>query len=305
MTTPGGADAPAPPDPLPDAEPAGAKAPDAAPPAVSPQAVPLPTAGDLPLKEALPHPGEPAPPTESARPRSVEHLVEATPVTRSACTLLGLKLYAGGAAVPVLAALAMPFLQFKGPVRINWENVGLALYLIVPPAALLGAAMGFECYRLVCRSRRPVELPGWLWLLFFLVTLPYGATFWLAVPLFLHSSLRRDVLTPGGSSDMKASLLHFLYLLAWPVVVLCGMAALSDALQSSRGERLWEAVLICVWGMFWICDYLLLLTLASWRIARLLEKPPSHTVQYSLGTLMMAIFGVGAWVSGLVAIFRP
>lgn len=259
---------------------------------------------ELVLKEALPEPEQPLPPTETAKPQMLEPEPVIPPVTRSACVMLGLRIYTVGAAVPIFAAAIMPFMRGQITAPGYWNMLGLALYAALPPMALLGAIMGFEAYRVVCRSRAPIELSRWVWAALMLTTIPFAATLWLTIPLYLHSQLRRDVLNPSGQPGMNVSLLQFLYFLIWPVVILTGMAGASDALVSNNGRSVAAPLVISTWGMLWVCDYLLLVTLAAWRSVRILEKPPSHTVQYSLGTLMAAIFGIGAWVSGLVMIYR-
>lgn len=242
------------------------------------------------------------------------------PVTRSDCVWLGLRIFLAGASLPILAACLMPqagnlagwLLGDAAPgMALNLNQLLLAAYLVLPPVALLGAVLGFEAYRVIGGSRRPFSLPGWAWALLCLLGLAYGATFWLLIPLYLHARLQRELTFQHVEQDAVHGLLAGVYMLLLPLAMFVGTALLSDAFKSASASArasigtLALPLALSIWPALWICDFLLLMALASWRSARVLAPPQTHAVQYTLGALMQVSLGAGAWVSGLVLLFRP
>ncbi|MBI3831598.1 MAG: hypothetical protein HY291_18910 [Planctomycetes bacterium] len=238
------------------------------------------------------------------------------PVTRADCTRLGIRIFLIGVSLPVIAAALLPsaanliaYALGTTPALASF-NVGhaaLALYFVAPPAALFGAMMGFEAFRVISGSRKPLHLHNAAWFVLGLLFLPFFATVWLILPLYLHSHLRRELLAGEPQPDVLRSLLHLVYMCLWPLALFVGTTGLSEAFRSSVSSGMREtgvSLAICTWSALWICDYLMLLMFASWRSVRILAAPPSKTAQYSLGALLATTLGLAAWVSGLVLLFR-
>lgn len=242
------------------------------------------------------------------------------PVSRADCVWLGLRIFLAGTGLPILAACLMPqagnlvtwLLDGGAPWKgLAFSQALLAAYLVLPPAALLGAVLGFEAYRVIGGSRKPFSLPGWAWLVLCLPGLAYGATFWLLVPLYLHARLQRDLTQQRVEHDAAHGLLGGIYMLLLPLVMFVGTALLSEVFKSKPAsvylaiKDLALPLAISIWPALWICDFLLLMALASWRSVRVLAPPQTHAVQYTLGALILVSLGAGAWISGLVLLFRP
>lgn len=238
------------------------------------------------------------------------------PVTRADCTRLGLRIFLIGMSLPVIAAAVLPYAAYLITYAIggtpslasfNFGQAALALYFVAPPAALFGAVMGFEAYRVITGSRKPLTLPNALWFVLGLLFLPFLATVWLILPLYLHSHLRKELLGGEAQPDILRSLLHLVYMCLWPMALFVGTTGLSEAIHnpfSNSMRAVAVSLAVCTWSALWICDYLMLLMFASWRSVRILAAAPSKTAQYSLGALMATIIGLAAWVSGLVLLFR-
>ncbi|MCK6473199.1 MAG: hypothetical protein L6R28_15755 [Planctomycetes bacterium] len=236
------------------------------------------------------------------------------PITRGDCTLLGAKLFGGATAVVVLLAALMVTGRFyvemfllgaSAALQPSLAQVTMALYFTVLPMALLGAYFGFEIYRVLACSRRPLRLPGPVWFVLLLLSLPYGIAFWLVLPLYLQFRLRERVLHGVEGSTGFASFVHLVYLLVWVVALFVGVGLLSGGLVAGRRlEHLVPGLAICAWSIVWLGDYALVMAIASWRSTRILAPAKVHTVQFTLGALMTFIFVVGTWVAGLVKIFE-
>lgn len=95
--------------------------------------------------------------------------------------------------------------------------------------------------------------------------------------------------------------MQVLYFFFWLFSLFVGMNQMSEVHDF---YRLIGPLLLCTYAMAWFCDYMLILTLASWRSVRILAPPVSHTWQFSLGVMLAVVLALGGWVSGLVLYFR-
>lgn len=208
-------------------------------------------------------------------------------LTRRDCALFGAKVFAAGmAAVLLLVALhgLLSRLGAGAPLRPAIVTLLQGLVIAVPPAVLLGVVAGFELYRLAVGSRewRPVNFVVWAFV-FLLLCL-------LALPCYLQYRQREKLIVEGEQDTGLTPILYALFL---------GYVVVAVARQSQ------VEALIC--GAFlapFICDWLLVRCLARWRNAGRLAEPASHVFQYSLGTLLLLVLGLGAWMTALVVMFE-
>lgn len=274
-------------------------------------------AADTPAPEAAPRKADAAKIAQAFAKDAATSDGEAevfNPITRSDCTMLGARLFGGTMAAAVLLAALMVTGRFyvelfltgaSAAPKPSLAQVCMALYFSILPVALFGAYLGFEIYRVLACSRRPYRLPGPVWFLLLLLSLPYGIAFWLVLPVYLQFRLRERVLHGVEGSTGFASFVHLLYLLAWAVALFVGVGVLSGALVAGQDlNDLIPGLGICAWSILWLGDYALVMAIASWRSTRILAPAKVHTVQFTLGALMAFIFVVGAWVAGLVKIFE-
>lgn len=234
-------------------------------------------------------------------------------VTRADCTWLGLKIYGLGLMIPLALCVvlecienlyAMATRSAPWEFNVDFGQLFLAIYLGVLPLAFFGMVMGFETFRVVVGSRKPFRLHGAGWIVLCILGLPYGVTFWAVIPLYLQSRLRKVAL--HGESELQAfrSVLHIIYMIVWFIAFLVGTAELRTSLRPGNDvASLSLPLIICAWSAVWVCDFLLLMTFSAWRSVRILAKPPSHTMQYSLGFMLGVVLAIGSWVSGLMHIF--
>lgn len=209
--------------------------------------------------------------------------------TRKACILLGAAAFTGCLAV---ALLIPPFLEAL-PGAPRYHRATLleslqALFVALPLAVLFGAVVGFEAYRLATGLREFLEIKWWTWLLsFFILTV--------CLPLFYFQyRRRRKILHESAAVGWLAPCVYALLVLG---------ADYQGAVFEAEGKRMAFRILGALLSLL-VADSLVVNVIAGWRNQRRLALPTAHRFQFSLGSLMLAVLGLGAWVSGLVLVFR-
>jgi len=235
---------------------------------------------------------ETSPDQASAQPGEDEAQTEPTATrplkTRRDCTILGMKVYAIGMASCLLVSAA-PGLARAG----IWDGQGstavlkqlLAACVIgIPPTVFFGALVGFELYRLAAGSIRWRDTGCLTWIVC-LLFLTY-----VTLPLYLAYRHRRRRIEEGRGGTWWLPLCHFLLLL----YLACALSA---------GGRRADSIAAMVCGGFlslFLSDSVVVNIIAQWRNEGRLAAPVSHKFQYSLGTLLIFVLGLGAWLTALV-----
>ena len=202
--------------------------------------------------------------------------------TRRDCTLLGIKVFVLVPALFSLLSLLLYLIQ-GGPRHPYHEPIESPVFIlqtlvvVLPPAALLGAAVGFEVYRLAAGSRQPREIGCVIWLLFVLVMSYF------AFVLFLMFSRRKKLIVEGKP-------------VSWYLPL--GLTILNVLLCFVPG-----LIILIVMLSLLISDCIVVNMVALWLQRGRLAAPQSHNIQFSLGTLMIFMLGLGAWLTALVRIF--
>ncbi|MCY3019944.1 MAG: hypothetical protein NTW87_13060 [Planctomycetota bacterium] len=217
--------------------------------------------------------------------------------TRRDCTLLGAKVFASGmAAALLLAAVVHAFYWHSrgGAGRFwNLSEIGTDLWygliIGVPPAVLVGAVAGFELYRVAVGSRewRPVGCLVWV-----LLVVPLG---YMAPLLYLQYRRREKLILE------RAPIRWWLPAVYGVILLLIDLTACEFSMRDER-----RILLICGGGFLslFLSDSVLVNVIARWRNEGRLAPPVSHTFQYSLGTLLIFVLGMGAWMTALAKLFK-
>ncbi|MCZ7649331.1 MAG: hypothetical protein M5U26_29420 [Planctomycetota bacterium] len=206
--------------------------------------------------------------------------------------LCGSLLYAGSVAV----ALGLGYLLQERGLRGGLRAFAELSFILVPLAGLLGAAQAYGDYRKLVGSRPMRKVGTVFWGVAFVLLLPFCLSF-VVPPIWIHLRWRYRLLAEGLRVPS-----------VWPF----GFAGLALACATLLlGFRTRDFVEYAALSLPSACfailagDAWLTLLLARWRYGQRMAPPPSHRVQFSLGTLLLLTLLAGGWISGLVAIFGP
>ena len=161
------------------------------------------------------------------------------------------------------------------------------LFVMVPPAAALGAAFGHNLYKRANSDEpsRPLGCAGWC-----LVFLCFQFSI---VPLYLSHRHRRYAL----NYDRTTIYLPALYMVT---SVFFAVGIFSFDRSFSVGTAMVYAALSAAGA----CDALLINRIVNLRKVGMLAPPDTEKFQFSLGTLLIFVWGFGAWITGLVMLVR-
>lgn len=206
--------------------------------------------------------------------------------TRRNCTVLGGLIFGGCTA----GAIVVPII-FRSFTEKEIENLraaisigGVALFIAVPPAALIGLFFGSRIYRLVAGFLPFRETRWWTWLLAFaligLWVLPFCITYTRSKRFFLEEK------PPGWLA---------------PIFYLALILLLGQGLATRSEFQI--ALIICPLISLFLSHCLVFNAIARYKIQDRLGPPESQNFQFSLGSLMLAVLCLGGYVTGLVLIF--
>jgi hypothetical protein len=117
---------------------------------------------------------------------------------------------------------------------------------------------------------------------------------WFAILLFLGYHQREQALVMKRTPRWGFAV--FFYIVAFCLAILLPIAGDGDGALA---------------GMFYgglvalfLADSVVVNMIARWRNEGRLAPPESHKFQYSLGTLVLFVWGFGAWMTAVVLMFR-
>jgi hypothetical protein len=229
-----------------------------------------------------------------ARARREQHAIERIPdgaLTQRRAILLGARYFAlGTALIPLLCCLLLivgASTRTPSPDS-TLGALGTILYIMVPPAAALGALCGNRLFRHANSPEPPKEVGCMTWLILLLAMQTFVAPFFIT---YLH---RNITLSLGRPSNLIPAL--------YIAIALCIAAACAlDPRIAQDAHLVFIGSAIVAW---FICDALLVNKIVSMRSDGMLAPPDTNRFQYSLATLLFCVWGFGAWVTGLVMLAR-
>ncbi|MCW8133295.1 MAG: hypothetical protein KIS92_23325 [Planctomycetota bacterium] len=166
-----------------------------------------------------------------------------------------------------------------------------ALWVALPPLAVLGAAIGRRTYTVARVPTGPSGLMEPLVERWYLWLLAFCLLNWFVVVLYFQFRRRYLILSGRAAPGWGMPCLHLLFfaLLYWA--------------STPHGNKPFAYVFTGVLALLF-CESVLVTVVARWRNERRLLPPPSHNFQFSLGSLMACVFALGAYGAGVAQILR-
>jgi hypothetical protein len=213
---------------------------------------------------------------------------------RRDCAVAGAKTYAGtlliALAIWTLLIIAITHGQSVNPLSVI-KTFAVAAYLVVPPAAFLGALTGFELYRISSGSVDWQPSRWWTWILGVVLL------HWLVIPLYFQELHRKNVIVEGTGVRWRLPIVYFC------IHVFIGLMQILGTWSFRSEQFMWIQVFTVIFSLL-IADCVLVNRMALWRDEGRLAPPQTHVFQFTLGTMLATVLIAGTWVSGLVMIFR-
>lgn len=169
------------------------------------------------------------------------------------------------------AAILRPFYQY--------------LFVVVPPAIVLGGATGYDAYRLAMGIRKWREVGCWVWGVAVVVFGPWIVVFW------LQYRFRQNCLIEGRGGGWILPLVYSVLAL----LCLCALPSVADLVPM--------LIIVGIMAVF-IGDCLVVKMVSRWCLQRRLVPPPTHKLQFSLGSMMIAVLALGAYGSGIALMLK-
>jgi hypothetical protein len=162
---------------------------------------------------------------------------------------------------------------------------------------LVGALIAFETYKMLMGLRPFREIKWYVWLILFFICLQY-----IILPFLIQYLRRKWIIFDGKSPGWLAPIFYS----AW--MLLMSWVCYQEATRSSSTPNKLEVTALCMFGAvlgaLFLGDCLIVNALAKARDEKRILPPPAHNFQFSLGAMLATVIGLGAYVSGLVLIFR-
>jgi hypothetical protein len=213
---------------------------------------------------------------------------------RRDCAIAGAKTYAAALLIAfsfwTLLIVAITYGHSVKPVNVV-KNFAMAAYLVIPPAALLGALTGFELYRISTGSVDWQPSRWWTWILGVILLQ------WLVIPLYFQEVHRKNVLVEGTGVRWRLPIVYAC------ILIFIGLLQVLETWSFRSAQFMWIQVFAVIFSLL-IADCVLVNRMAFWRDEGQLAPPQSHVFQFTLGTMLAIVLSAGTWVSGLVIIFR-
>jgi hypothetical protein len=219
-------------------------------------------------------------------------------LTRRDCTILGGTTFALGVLLPCALAslLAVAESLQGGNLAALLIREFKLVYIILPPAAVLGCGAGFRYYRMFTGPRAALEQnqSG--------LRAGIGCFLWIIVGLFFHIFALILFFTLIARRSTIARLEP-----GWGAVLTFGILAALMSFGAGLSDRSRDFIVLqFLASIFSIIasDAFLINRIITLRNIHHLTVPDTNRFQFSLATMLILVWGLGAWVTGLVTLAR-